>query len=299
MAKIDRKFLAGLAGEQRQFIKTGEVASPNTVPIAAIRLPAYQPRQFFDEEKLQELARSIEQQGILEPLLVRSLPDGKYELVAGGRRYRAAKLAKLKEVPAIVKVLDDRQALSIAITENLQREDLNPVEETEGILRLLGLRLEIDMEKVPKLLYQLRHEVRREDGHNVMPREKEAILGVFEQLGIDFLSFMSNRLPLLNLPTEILAALRQGKIAYTKAVAIAKLDDAEQRQALLEEAIGQKLTLSQIRSRIQASNAAIAPEPGRSQRLAALRKNMGKLPEKKQAKFDKLLRQMEALFEGG
>ena len=298
MARIDRKFLAGLAGEQRQFIKTGEVASPNTVPIAAIRLPAYQPRQFFDEEKLQELARSIEKQGILEPLLVRSLPDGKYELVAGGRRYRAAQMAKLEEVPAVVKVLDDRQALSIAIAENLQREDLNPVEETEGILRLLGLRLDIDFEEVPKLLYRIKNEMEAGARGNVTPNG-EAAIAVFEELAISFPSFMRNKLPLLNLPDEILEVLRQGKIAYTKAVAIAKLDDEKQRKALLEEAIAQKLTLSQIKSRIKTLNASGVPEPSRAQRLATLRKNIEKLPEKKQAKFDKLLQQMEALFEGG
>lgn len=96
-----------------------------------------QPRKTFDEGALQELADSITQHGVLQPLLVRPLPTGGYQLVAGERRWRASRLAGLKEVPVVVKELTDVETMEIAIIENLQREDLNPIEEAEGLQALI------------------------------------------------------------------------------------------------------------------------------------------------------------------
>ena len=94
-----------------------------------------QPRKYFDEAKLQELADSIKEKGILEPLIVRRVDQG-YELVVGERRWRAAQKAGLKEVPVLVKELDGREVLELSLIENLQREDLNPIEEAEAYKRL-------------------------------------------------------------------------------------------------------------------------------------------------------------------
>ncbi len=181
------------------FIFRGE--KTGTVQVAFltdIKLPDYQPRQYFDETKLEELAQTIKAHGVLEPLLVRVLPSqNQYELVAGGRRYRAAKLAGLTEVPVIVLKLSDEQALEVAIIENLQREDLNPVEETEGILQLLAKRLKIKTSEVSPLLHQLQKQVRGRAANNVIGSETiEQIQAIFESLGLMELdSFIGNRLP--------------------------------------------------------------------------------------------------------
>ena len=380
----------------RAFIKSGETTTPTqptqgaiaTIAIADIEIPEYQPRQFFDPQKLEELAESIGKQGILEPLLVRSKANGKYELVAGGRRYRAAKMVGLTEVPAIALELDDREALSVAIVENLQREDLNPVEETEGILRLLGLQLGTSVEEVPKLLYQLRHEAKKESGHNVMANsgsnkeesghnvmansgsnkaepghnvmanpesgrnvtasskssskesghnvmansesnkresghnvmansesshqgsghnvmaseERKKVLEVFDGLAISWLSFVSNRLPLLALPEDILEALRSGRLAYTKATKIAKVKNEEARASLLAEAIAQDLTSSQIQSRVRSLR---GQESGDSMEVRQLRErarktlgqvNKAKMGKEKQKKLKSLLDAIDELL---
>ena len=110
------------------------------LPLASIRPNPRQPRKRFAEESLKELADSIREKGLLQPLLVRPQGDG-YELVAGERRYRAALMAGLQEVPAVVKDLTDREALELALVENLQREDLSPVEEARGYQALLEMGL--------------------------------------------------------------------------------------------------------------------------------------------------------------
>jgi len=105
-----------------------------------------QPRKHFDESKLQELAETIKEKGILDPLMVRRVGEG-YELIAGERRWRAAQKAGLKEVPVIVREVDDREVLEISLIENLQREDLNPIEKAEGFKRLIE-EFQVSQEKI-------------------------------------------------------------------------------------------------------------------------------------------------------
>ncbi len=107
------------------------------LPVAAIRKGRYQPRTHMDEESLRELAASIATQGIVQPLLVRETAAGAYELIAGERRWRAAQLAGLKDVPVMVRQVDDEAALAVGLIENIQRENLNPIEEAGGLRRLL------------------------------------------------------------------------------------------------------------------------------------------------------------------
>ena len=107
------------------------------MPLNEIMPNKEQPRKTFDEGALQELADSIVQHGVLQPLLVRPLASGGYQLVAGERRWRASRMAGLKEVPVVVKELSDVETMEIAIIENLQREDLNPIEEAEGLQALI------------------------------------------------------------------------------------------------------------------------------------------------------------------
>lgn len=116
---------------------TEGMVSTNTLPLSEIVPNKDQPRKTFDEAALDELADSIRQHGILQPLLVRPIAAGGYQLVAGERRWRASKRAGLKEVPVVVKELSDTETMEIAIIENLQREDLNPIEEAEGLQALI------------------------------------------------------------------------------------------------------------------------------------------------------------------
>ena len=229
-----------------------------SVARAAISVPLTQPRRYFEPTKMQQLIVSIKTHGILENLLVRPIPgkDGLYELIAGEKRFRAAMAAGLDTVPVtIIHDLSDEQALALALSENLHRDDLNPVEETEGILQLLALRLSLPVKEVPLLLYRLQKEAKGQRvSHSVMGQpEEEIVKGVFACVGrMSVDSFTNNRLPLLNLPDDILEALRSGKIAYTKAVVIAQIDSPSKRQELLKLAIANNLSLCQVRQQVKA-----------------------------------------------
>jgi len=107
------------------------------VSIGLLKPSRFQPRRVFNEETLDDLVKSIQKKGVLQPLLVRSIPMGGYEIIAGERRFRASQKAGLREVPVIIKDFDDKDALEVALIENLQREDLNPLEEAEAYIRLL------------------------------------------------------------------------------------------------------------------------------------------------------------------
>lgn len=285
------------------FAQEEESSVPSTVPLERITLPQTQPRRYFDPQAMQSLVESIKRDGILQPLLVRPVED-KYELVAGERRYKAAQECELSEVPVTIRELTNEQAVQYALVENLQREDLNPVEETEGILQLLALNLKRAADEVPSLLYRMQKEAKgKTAAHNVMGQpEAHTVQSVFDSLGrMSWDSFATNRLSLLNLPSDILEALREGRIEYTKAKEIAKIEFESERQKLLEEAIAQNLTLSQIRSRLKAFKP--STESGSLQnRLEATYKQVKKLkvwdnPQKRE-KLESLLAEMESLIAG-
>ena len=128
-------------------------APASTLPVSQIESCRNQPRHIFDPEKLEELAESIRQHGVIQPLTVRRLSSGYYQIIAGERRWRAAKLAGLREIPAVVIEADDRKAMELAMIENLQREDLNPIEEAQGFRSLVtkfGLTQEQAAQRVGK-----------------------------------------------------------------------------------------------------------------------------------------------------
>ncbi len=248
-AQISPTALNDLLGEEQ----------PLTLPLTAIVFPESQPRRYFNPEKMAQLTESIKTHGILENLVVRPLGNEKYELVAGERRYRAAKAAGLTDVPVTIRKLTNEEALEIALIENLQREDLNPLDETEGMLSLLSLRLKLDLAQIRLLLYQMFNVRTGKVTNNVISNaQSETVQTIFTEIGrMSWESFITNRLPLLNLPPDILEALRQGKIEYTKAKAIAKVKEEGARTALLEAAIQNSLSLSEIKTRI----AALKPSP--------------------------------------
>ncbi|GGJ38433.1 ParB/RepB/Spo0J family partition protein [Deinococcus roseus] len=168
------------------------------LPLDQIQQAAYQPRQVFDPEALSELAASIKEKGVLQPILVRQQGD-KYELIAGERRWRAARLAGLTEVPVILKNFNDLEALEIAIIENLQREDLNPVEEAVAYQKLLEQGLSQE--------------------------------GIARALGKGR-STVANALRLLTLPQKALDALEQKQITAGHARAILALPEDDRLWAL-------------------------------------------------------------------
>lgn len=280
----------------------GEEPTPaQSLPTQAITLPEGQPRRYFDTKAIAELTESIKQHGILQPLLVRILPDDKYELVAGERRYRAAMAAGLDEVPVVIRSLSDEDALALALIENLQRENLNPVEETEGILQLLALRLGTSKDEVVSLLYRMLNDSVRLTNNVISQPEAELVKEVFTNLGLmSWESFISNRLPLLKLPNDILEALRSGRIAYTKAKAISKIKDETERLTLLEEAIAQSLSLSQIRERLKQVRSVPEGEKTLKSRMDITYRRLLQTKfwddSSKQKKLEKLLAQMEALL---
>jgi ParB family chromosome partitioning protein len=220
-----------------------------TVPLEAL-VPSPQPRRRF--ENLEALAESIREKGVLQPLLVRPLGDGRYAIVAGERRYRAAKMAGLAEVPVRVLDLPEKEARLLALVENLQREDLNPYEETLGVLELLSEELGKTREEVVALLHRMQNERRGKATQNVLGSpEAQRVEEVFKALGrMTWESFVQARLPLLGLPEDLRAALEEGALPYTAALELKKVKDLEARARLLEEAKG-GLSLRELKARVR------------------------------------------------
>jgi ParB family chromosome partitioning protein len=173
--------------------------SQRTLEISKIRPGRYQPRTRMDERSLEELAQSIRSQGILQPLLVRPVERERYELIAGERRWRAAQLAGLSEVPAVVREVPDGAALAMALIENIQREDLNPVEEAAGVQRLIDE-------------FRMTHE----QAADAVGRSRSAT---------------TNLLRLLRLAKPVQEMLLTGKIEMGHARALLALDAARQIEA--------------------------------------------------------------------
>lgn len=240
------------------FSKTESMSAAQSASIDSIKISVHQPRQYFSETAMAELINSVKAHGILQPLLVRPLGNSEYELVAGERRYRAAKALGLANVPVTVRQMSDMEAKQFALLENLQRQDLNPVEETEGVLDLLSVVLEIDRPSVVSLLSQSARS--NTDAAEISSPAWQKAIGIFDTLGLTPESFRVNRLPLLNLPKDILNAVKQGEIEYTKARAINMLPDEELRQELLKTAIGGGWSLQQIRSYVKDTKATTKTE---------------------------------------
>lgn len=275
------------------------LAGETSVALNELTIRAGQPRKYFDPEAMRSFVASVRSQGILQPLLVRKI-DGGYEIVSGERRYRAAQEVGLARVPVVVRDWSDEEAQMVALAENLQRENLNPVEETEGILKLFSVKLGCSEEEVVSLLYRMENEAKGKITHNVMGNPEVTVIEqVFEALSRQsWRSFVVNRLPLLKLPPEIIAALRAGRIEYTKARVIARVSDSVQRITLLEKTIREDLSLSQVRKAV-GSLAATEQLAWQAyvKRLQSLGKALGnrKLTTAERTRVDTLLGELEAI----
>jgi ParB family chromosome partitioning protein len=275
-------------GEGREVVK---------VPLEAL-VPSPQPRRRF--ENLEALAESIREKGVLQPLLVRPLGDGRYAIVAGERRYRAAKMAGLAEVPVRVLDLPEKEARLLALVENLQREDLNPYEETLGVLELLSEELGKTREEVVALLHRMQNERRGKATHNVVGSpEAKRVEGVFQALGrMTWESFVQHRLPLLGLPEDLRAALEEGALPYTAALELKKVKDLEARARLLEEAKG-GLSLRELKAKVREVLVKEKTPPPWHKEVAArlARLDPESLPPEKRRAVEEKVRELLALLE--
>ena len=179
--------LSALFGDEKPKNLSKEIRQSNTVSISDLSRNPYQPRQHFSEEKLEELVNSIKKNGIIQPIAVRpnKLESGKYEIVAGERRWIAAQRAGLHDIPVTILDLSDVESLEVAIVENIQRDDLNPIEEARGYKRL-NQEFKYDHESISKLMSKSR-------------------------------SHISNTLRLLTLPPDVIAMLEEGTLSSGQA----------------------------------------------------------------------------------
>jgi ParB family chromosome partitioning protein len=184
------------------------------IDVDRIRPNRQQPRKAFDEATLEELAASIQVQGVLQPVVVRPAGDGQYELVAGERRWRAAQRAGLQKVPAVVREVPDEKLLELALIENLQREDLNPIEEAEGYRVLLD-ELKLTQQDVASRVGKQRTSV-------------------------------TNALRLLGLPRKVQEEIRSGRLGAGHGKAIAGLEGAGNQVSLAERAVREELSVRQV-----------------------------------------------------
>jgi ParB family chromosome partitioning protein len=285
-----RAYLKGLVEEAK---------SPATshLPLEAL-VPSPQPRRRF--EALEALAQSIREKGVLQPLLVRPLGDGRYAIVAGERRYRAALMAGLTEVPVRVLEISEKEARLLALVENLQREDLNPYEETLGVLELLSEELGKPREEVVRLLHRMRNEVKGKITHNVVGNpEAERVEEIFRALGrMSWESFVQHRLPLLSLPEELREALEAGAIPYTAALELKKVKDEALRRALLSEAKG-GFSFRELKARVREVLAKEKAPPAWHKEVAArlARLDLKGLPPERRRAVEEKVRELLALLE--
>ena len=188
------------------------------LPIDSIKASKYQPRQSIDANSLRELSESIKEKGFIQPIVARKLKDG-FEIVAGARRFQAAKLLGIKEIPTIIKELNDKDTFMLAIMENLQRKNLNPLEEALAFKRLMeefGLTLE--------------------DVGKVLGKDKSSI---------------ANTLRLLKLPSEIQEALRRGIIARTQARTILAFATEKEQIDIFHQMLKEGLSVRDLERRVK------------------------------------------------
>tara|TARA_B100001057_G_scaffold481562_1_gene555731 strand:+ start:261 stop:1112 length:852 start_codon:yes stop_codon:yes gene_type:complete len=205
--------LSALFGDEKHEDKSKKINQSNTVPISDLSRNPYQPRQNFSEEKLEELANSIRKNGIIQPIAVRpnKSESGKYEIVAGERRWIAAQRAGLHNIPVTILDLSDVESLEVAIVENIQRDDLNPIEEAHGYKRL-SEEFKYNHDSISKLMSKSR-------------------------------SHVSNTLRLLTLPSDVIAMLEEGTLSSGQARPLIGISNAS---AIAEEVVSKNYSARKV-----------------------------------------------------
>ncbi len=205
--------LSALFGDEKPKVQSPKINQTNTISISDLSRNPYQPRQNFREEKLEELANSIKKNGIIQPIAVRPSKSeiGKYEIVAGERRWLAAQRAGIHEIPVRILDLSDVESLEVAIVENIQRDDLNPIEEARGYKRL-NEEFNYDHENISKLMSKSR-------------------------------SHISNTLRLLTLPKDIIAMLEEGTLTSGQARPLIGISNAS---SIAEEIVAKNYSARKV-----------------------------------------------------
>ena len=201
--------LSALLGDMDDYVSENNLQkSSNEVSVNSLKAGRMQPRHYFNEEKMQTLIESVRQKGVLQPLLVREIESGFYEIIAGERRWRAAKEAGLTNIPVIIVSCNDREALELGLIENLQRDDLNPMEEAESLHKLL-----------------VEHQKTQEEIAFSISKSR---------------SYVANTLRLLQLPEEVKNLLREGKLSAGHARSILNSNNIEE---LAKRIVNEKLSV--------------------------------------------------------
>jgi ParB family chromosome partitioning protein len=180
----------------------------------------FQPREDFDQTSIEELSQSIKEKGVIQPLLVRRRGDN-YELIAGERRFRAANILGLKEIPVIVRDVSDQDSLELALIENIQREGLNPIEEAHAYQHLMD-KFKVTQEKISEVLGKARVTI-------------------------------TNTLRLLKLPHEIQAEMKKGRISFAHGRALLEVEDANHQRKLVQVIISKGLSVRELENLIKSS----------------------------------------------
>lgn len=217
------------------------------LPIERLQRGKYQPRRDMHEESLQELAESIKAQGVMQPIVVRLIGEQRYEIIAGERRWRASQLAGLETIPAVVREVPDEAAIAMALIENIQREDLNPVEEANALKRL-------------------------QDEFELTHQEVAAAVGKSR-------TAVSNILRLLNLSPEVRTLLERGDLEMGHARCLLTLPADEQRQ-LARKMVDKSLSVRQAEALVRNSQSQGKPQPQQHQASADIEKLQEALSEK-------------------
>jgi ParB family chromosome partitioning protein len=207
------------------------------LPVLQIRPNPFQPRQHFDPERLRELADSIRQQGVIQPILVRRGAEG-FELLAGERRLRAAQMAGYDTIPALVKSANDQEALEVALLENLQREDLNPVEEARAYQRL-----------------QVEFQLTQDEVAQRVGRDRSSV---------------TNMLRLLRLPPSLQADIEAGRLSMGHARALLALDSEEAQQRLRDQILADGLSVRETENQVRVEKRRRVAKPLKPAHLEAV-----------------------------
>jgi ParB family chromosome partitioning protein len=216
---------------------SSKIETTNVMPLSQLTPGKFQPRKNFNQDSLKELAESIKAQGIIQPILVRMTSNNQYEIIAGERRWQAAKIAKLDEVPVVVKDISDSTALAMALIENIQREDLNVIEEARGIKRLIDE-------------FNITHEAAAE----AVGKSRAAV---------------SNTLRLLSLCEHAQYALETNKIEMGHARAILSLSPIDQAM-MCQKIVNQKLTVREVEKEVSEGLTKKTPKQSKDQDIKRL-----------------------------
>ena len=209
------------------------------VQLDKIKPNPFQPREYFDPQSLEELTQSIREKGIIQPVIVRQKGDH-FELIAGERRFRAAEILKLAEIPVIIKEVEDQDSLEMSLIENIQRQDLNPMEEARAYRYLID-KFNLTQERVSEVLGKSRPTV-------------------------------ANTLRLLNLPIEIQEDLRAGRMSFAHGRALLELDDPNQQRRLAQDVISKGLSIRELENLVKRHRPkrSMAKKPGPADTFAAV-----------------------------